>query len=288
MPGLQRLLLHEPSASDSASGRSQPIHVVPDPAEPPLRPATESHSAPGFEYAPNETINQVGGWLKWEPETLRAFREQAKQLIEQMPQEVAKQLARTAVGFVPVVRVVVAAYETAEQVAGVAGRAFEGKTTKEDNVTITVWAFTILAAMTGGRGPRPQGGGSPKRGPVQSRHFSESPDGIRLHEDAQRFRSSHPDGKNPHRNISTADVIIDGERRTVTFINDPGAMHSEQKLVAWEDAMRERGRCVQVERVYTERPPCGPMSANCSDTLGNRYGADLEVYHSRPPGGRRR
>ena len=82
-----------------------------------------------------------------------------------------------------------------------------------------------------------------------------------------------------HRNFATADVTVDGQAKTARFKNDPKGMHSEQRLVAWEDKMRERGRNVSVQRVYSERPPCGPMSANCRDTLGNRYGKNLEVYH---------
>ena len=117
------------------------------------------------------------------------------------------------------------------------------------------------------------------RGPVHSRHYSSSPDGVRLHNEAQAYRQSHPDGANRHRNFATADVSVNGTTRTVKFKNDPGGMHSEQRLVAWEDAMRKRGKDVSVQRVYTERPPCGPMGANCRDTLGNRYGSNLEVYH---------
>ncbi len=117
------------------------------------------------------------------------------------------------------------------------------------------------------------------RDPVRSQHYSSSPEGIRLHSDAQAYRRVHPDGHNPHRNFATVDVIVDGVPRTVRFKNDPGGMHSEQRLLAWEAAMKLRGRLVQIRRIFSERRPCGPWSANCADTLGNRYGAYVEVYH---------
>ena len=116
-------------------------------------------------------------------------------------------------------------------------------------------------------------------GPVQSLHYSSSPEGVRLYNSAEAFRAAHADGANPNRNFFTADVLVDGKARVVRFVNDPGGMHSEQRFVAWDQAMQERGRNVQVHRVYSERPPCGAFSANCADTLGNRYGQNLEVYH---------
>lgn len=119
----------------------------------------------------------------------------------------------------------------------------------------------------------------PARGPVRSQHYSHSPIGTRLHDEAQSFRAMHPDGKNVHRNFATADVTVDGVNRTVRFKNDPDGMHSEQRLVAWHEAMLERGRKVEMRGVYTERPPCGDWSANCANTLGNRYGDDLNVWH---------
>jgi len=112
-----------------------------------------------------------------------------------------------------------------------------------------------------------------------SQHYSHSPDGVRLHNEAQQYRASHPDGANQHRNFATADVNVNGNDRVVRFKNDPDGMHSEQRLVAWEDAMRRRGNNVRVNRVYSERPPCGAHSANCRETLEHRYGSDLEIYH---------
>jgi len=109
-----------------------------------------------------------------------------------------------------------------------------------------------------------------RKGPVQSRHYSTSPEGLRLHEEAQAYRAVHPEGANPNRNFATADVIVDGIPRIVRFKNDPGGMHSEQRLVAWEAAMQQRGRTVQVRRVYSERRPCGPWSANCAVYGGPR------------------
>ena len=100
-----------------------------------------------------------------------------------------------------------------------------------------------------------------------------------MHDEAEAYRASHPDGENPFRNFATADVLVDGEPRSVRFHNDVDGMHSEQRLVAWDNAMRDRGHDVQVLAVYSERPPCGPYSQNCANTLGNRYGENLDVYH---------
>ena len=77
----------------------------------------------------------------------------------------------------------------------------------------------------------------------------------------------------------TPDVTVDGVQKTVRFKNDPGGMHSEQRLLSWEQAMKNRGRKVVVNGVYSERTPCGPRSANCADTLGNRFGRHLDVWH---------
>jgi hypothetical protein len=79
------------------------------------------------------------------------------------------------------------------------------------------------------------------KGSVRSEHYSHSSTGTRLHRDAQAYRAAHPDGANPHRNFATADVTIDGIQTTVRFKNDPGGMHSEQRLVAWVEAMTTRG-----------------------------------------------
>ena len=117
------------------------------------------------------------------------------------------------------------------------------------------------------------------RGPVTSQHYSHSPTGIHLHQEAQAFRAAHPYGANPGLNFATADVTVDGANRTVRFVNNSGGMHSEQRLVGWHEAMVRRGRDVHVIAVYSERPPCGPWSANCADTLGNRFGQFLEVWH---------
>lgn len=124
-----------------------------------------------------------------------------------------------------------------------------------------------------------------ERGPVRSRHYSESLEGRRLHEEAQAFRQRHAGGSNPHRNYVTADVEVNGATRTVRFKNDPHGMHSEQRLVAWQQRMKDRLRKqgkdpdVFVRRLYTERPPCGAMSMNCRDLLGNEYGQYLDVFH---------
>jgi hypothetical protein len=115
------------------------------------------------------------------------------------------------------------------------------------------------------------------KGPVQSQHFSTSAQGRALHETGQSYRDAAKLG--PYRNVATADVTVNGVRKTVRFKNDPDGMHSEQRLVAWHKLMTERARKVEVHGVFSERPPCGPMSANCRETLGNYFGQFLDVWH---------
>lgn len=115
------------------------------------------------------------------------------------------------------------------------------------------------------------------KGIVTSQHYSGSAQGRALHETAQSYREAAKLG--PYRNVATADVTVDGVRKTLRFKNDPSGMHSEQRLVAWHKLMTDRGRKVDVHGVYSERPPCGPMSANCRETLGNYFGQFLDVWH---------
>jgi hypothetical protein len=133
------------------------------------------------------------------------------------------------------------------------------------------WGFSVWAHNSEYEAPRTP------NGPVESRHYSSSPEGVSLHDEAQAFRDAQ--GLSPQRNVATANVVVDGNPETVRFVNDPGGMHSEQKLIAWDDAMQARGADVKVLQVYSERPPCGDYSANCANTLGNRYGQNLDVYH---------
>jgi len=115
------------------------------------------------------------------------------------------------------------------------------------------------------------------RGPVESRHFSSSVQGRELHEIAQSYREAAQLG--PYRNVATADVTVNGVRKSVRFKNDPSGMHSEQRLIAWHKLMTERGRKIELHGIYSERPPCGPGSADCRDTLGNYFGQFLDVWH---------
>ena len=115
------------------------------------------------------------------------------------------------------------------------------------------------------------------RGPVESRHFSSSVQGRELHEIAQSYREAAQLG--PYRNVATADVTVDGVRKSVRFKNDPSGMHSEQRLIAWHKLMSDRGSNIELHGIYTERPPCGPGSADCRDTLGNYFGQFLDVWH---------
>jgi RHS repeat-associated protein len=114
---------------------------------------------------------------------------------------------------------------------------------------------------------------------VTSEHYSTSEHGRRLHAETQAYRKTHPDGLDGYRNFAAADVRIDGKPKTEFFVNDPSGMHSEQKLLAWEETMKKKGHKIEVVRLYTERKPCGPNSAYCSNTLANRYGKHMEVYH---------
>jgi len=115
------------------------------------------------------------------------------------------------------------------------------------------------------------------RGAVRSRHYSHSSVGRQLHAEAQAYRARA--GFSKGRNIAVADVVVDGVRQTVRFKNDPGGMHSEQRLVSWYQVMLDRKRQVEVLGVYSDRPPCGGLSANCADTLGNFFGEFLDVWH---------
>ncbi len=146
--------------------------------------------------------------------------------------------------------------------------------------------FYRLATDTSRRGsvtiPNPFG----ERGSIRSKHFSMSPEGVRLRQEAQAYRSRFPgtNAKKAYRNVVVADVVVDGQRRTVRFINDPssksfpGGYHSEQRLIEWADRMTKRGRNVKVERVYSDRMPCGPKRNDCSKNLSDEFGPDLEVF----------
>ncbi|MDP1560663.1 MAG: polymorphic toxin-type HINT domain-containing protein [Pirellulaceae bacterium] len=118
---------------------------------------------------------------------------------------------------------------------------------------------------------------------IVPRHFSETDDGVRLFKDAMSYRRQLPgsvDSK-AYRNIVTADVIIDGQQRTVRFLNTPGGMHSEERLISWFSTMRnERGRDVKMLRIFSDRIPCNDNSANCLSKLNDAFGPDIDVYYN--------
>ncbi len=119
------------------------------------------------------------------------------------------------------------------------------------------------------------------RGPVSPRHFADSPDGIRLFEDAKAFRGQLPGSAaaKQYRNIAVADVIVDGQRRTVRFANTPKGLHSEERLIQWYDILKiQQGRDVKVLSVFSDRIPCGTNRANCVGKLGEAFGQHLDVF----------
>ncbi|MFN9341046.1 MAG: hypothetical protein ACK6DB_00480, partial [Planctomycetota bacterium] len=125
------------------------------------------------------------------------------------------------------------------------------------------------------------------RGPVSPRHFADSPDGIRLFEEAKAFRGQLPGSaaSKQYRNIAVADVIVDGQRRTVRFANTPEipgkqlGIHSEERLIKWYDILKnQQGREVKVLSVFSDRIPCGTDRANCVGKLGDAFGQDLDVF----------
>ena len=128
---------------------------------------------------------------------------------------------------------------------------------------------------------------SATRGPVTPRYFADSPDGIRLFEEAKVFRGQLPGlaASKQYRNIAVADVIVDGQRRTVRFANTPEisgkqlGIHSEERLIMWYDMMKnQQGRDVKVLSVFSDRIPCGTNRANCAGKLGDAFGQDLDVF----------
>gem|GEM_PF-5472292 len=126
------------------------------------------------------------------------------------------------------------------------------------------------------------------RGSVEGltpRHFSESPDGIRLFKEAREFRRRLPGSvrSKQYRNVAVADVIVDGQRRTVHFVNTPEipdkqlGIHSEERLINWYELMKKKHE-VKVLSIYSERAPCGAERANCIGKLSDAFGQDLNVY----------
>jgi hypothetical protein len=124
-------------------------------------------------------------------------------------------------------------------------------------------------------------------GPVSPRHFADSPNGIRLFEEAKAFRSQLPGSaaSKQYRNIVVGDVIVDGQRRTARFANTPEipgkqlGIHSEERLIEWYDILKnQQGRDVTVLSVFSDRIPCGTNRANCIGKLGDAFGLDLDVF----------
>jgi hypothetical protein len=113
---------------------------------------------------------------------------------------------------------------------------------------------------------------------IESKSYASSEQGRRLRQSAMMFRSRYSNAG--YRNIATADVTLNGRSRTVKFINTPGGLHSEEKFVAWYDAMNSRGNSVTLNAIYTDRIPCPP----CNSLLTNIFGSDLTVFHAQGSG----
>jgi hypothetical protein len=114
---------------------------------------------------------------------------------------------------------------------------------------------------------------------VESKSYASSEQGLRLRKDAMALRG-RLSGDTTYRNIATAEVTINGRTTTVKFANTPDVLHSEEKLVAWYTAMRNQGKSVTVNAVYTDRIPC----RTCNSLLTNTFGSNLTVFHAQGPG----
>lgn len=121
----------------------------------------------------------------------------------------------------------------------------------------------------------------------QSRFFAESDTGKRLFNEAREYRSRLPGTaeSKQYRNIAVADVVVDGDRRTVRFVNTPDipgqqlGYHSEERLIQWFDALsNQQGKNVKVLSVFSDRLPCGRDRANCIGKLGDAFGMDINVF----------
>ena len=73
--------------------------------------------------------------------------------------------------------------------------------------------------------------------------------------------------------------------RTVRFLNTPkgskrapDGIHSERRLIKWVKLMEEREKPVKVNRVFSDRIPCGPDNANCARVLGDAFGRDRKTF----------
>jgi len=102
-----------------------------------------------------------------------------------------------------------------------------------------------------------------------------------MHEEAQSYRAVHPDGDNLNRNFASAKVTVDDIEQTVVFKNDPGGMHSEQRLIALEAAMTQRGSNVQSSCSLQREAPV-EFERQLSQFARQSYGANLptimEIY----------
>lgn len=126
------------------------------------------------------------------------------------------------------------------------------------------------------------GPGAMWRGEGWVKHFSESPEGIRLFEETRAYRAKFPGSASAkkYRNFVTADVVVDGRSRLVHFKNTPRGLHSEERLITWVERMKARGHAVEVQRLFTERAPCGISSANCLGKLADAFAPTPEVYYN--------
>ena len=114
---------------------------------------------------------------------------------------------------------------------------------------------------------------------IEPKSYASTEQGLRLRSDAMALRGRLR-GDTTYRNVATAEVTINGRTTTVKFANTKAQIHSEEKLVAWYQAMRDNGKSVTVNAVYTDRNPCRV----CDSLMANTFGSDLTVYRAQGSG----
>jgi hypothetical protein len=114
--------------------------------------------------------------------------------------------------------------------------------------------------------------------PVRSQHFSRTAEGNDLHTRAQQYRRLRGAAETEKGNVAVAKLEINNHEVFLPAFNDPGGMHSEDKLIAQIRELQKEGN-VTLKALYTERRPCDEWSSNCEQKLANEFGSDLTVYH---------
>ena len=57
-------------------------------------------------------------------------------------------------------------------------------------------------------------------------------------------------------------------------------LHSEERLIKYVEIMQTRGNAVEIQRIFSDRIPCGVERANCRGKLSEAFGSGLEVYYN--------